>query len=73
VFHIDVAKVDPDIAHVAVTIHVCCKSLFKMFHLFETHVAIAISGCCIYIAMTMLQARVLKCFVYSDVCCNCFI
>jgi hypothetical protein len=28
-------------------IHVCCKSLLKMFHLFQTHVASVLSGCCI--------------------------
>jgi hypothetical protein len=30
-FHIDVVKVDPDVARVAMAIHVYCKSLFKMF------------------------------------------
>jgi hypothetical protein len=36
VFLMDVAKVDGD---VAMAIYVCCKSLFKMFHLFQTYVA----------------------------------
>jgi hypothetical protein len=34
VFQMDVAKIDLDVAHVAIAIHVCCKSLFKIFHLF---------------------------------------
>jgi hypothetical protein len=34
VLHIDVAKVDQDVAHVAITIHECCTHLFEMFHLF---------------------------------------
>jgi hypothetical protein len=34
VFYVDVAKVDWDIAYVAMTIHVCCKRLFQMVHLF---------------------------------------
>jgi hypothetical protein len=34
VFRIDVAKVDRDIAYVAMAIHICCKRLFQMFHLF---------------------------------------
>jgi hypothetical protein len=34
VFQMDVAKIDLDVAHVANAIHVCCKSLFKFFHLF---------------------------------------
>jgi hypothetical protein len=33
VSYMDVAKVDQNVAHVAMAIHVCCKSLFKMFHL----------------------------------------
>jgi hypothetical protein len=28
VFHTDVAKVDRDVAYVAMVIHVCCKLLF---------------------------------------------
>ena len=34
VFHMDVYKVDRDVAHVAMVVHVCCKLLFLMFHLF---------------------------------------
>jgi hypothetical protein len=37
VFHMDVAKVDRDIAMV---VYICCKLLFLMFHLFfQAHVA----------------------------------
>jgi hypothetical protein len=40
VFYMDVAKVDRDVAHVATVIHVCCKRLFQIFHLFfQTYVA----------------------------------
>ena len=39
-FHIDVAKVDQDVAYVAMVVQVCCKLLFPMFHLFlQTYVA----------------------------------
>jgi hypothetical protein len=34
VFHVDVAKVDRDVAYVAMVVHVCCKLLFPMFLLF---------------------------------------
>jgi hypothetical protein len=47
VFRMDVAKVDPNVAHVVMAIHVCCKSLLKMFHLFQTYVASVITACCI--------------------------
>ena len=59
----DVEKVDRDVAYVAMAIHVCCKRLFQMFHLFfqmyvanvfiwllhmfHTYVANVLSGCCV--------------------------
>jgi hypothetical protein len=40
VFQINVAKVDQDVAYIAMAVHVCCKRLFLMFHLcFHTYVA----------------------------------
>ena len=33
-FHADIAKVYQDVAYVAMVVHVCCKLLFSMFHLF---------------------------------------
>ena len=39
--HLDVAKVDQDVAYFAYVASVsdkCCKRLFKMFHLFRTYV-----------------------------------
>jgi hypothetical protein len=36
-----VAKVDMDVTYVAMAIHVCCKYLFKVFHLLLTYVASA--------------------------------
>jgi hypothetical protein len=48
VFHLDVAKVNRDVAYVAIAIHVCCKCLFQMFHLFFRHkLQVYLSGCCI--------------------------
>jgi hypothetical protein len=47
VLHTDVVKVDQDVAHVAIAIHVCCKRLFEMFHPFQTRVARVLSGRCI--------------------------
>ena len=31
VFHLDVVKIDLDVAYVAIAIHVCCKCIFQMF------------------------------------------
>jgi hypothetical protein len=30
----DVAKVDHDVAYIEMVVHVCCKRMFPMFHLF---------------------------------------
>jgi hypothetical protein len=39
-FCIDVAKVDRDVVYVAMVVHLCCKRLSPMFHLFfQAHVA----------------------------------
>ena len=73
VVYIGVAKIDPDVAHVAMAIHVCCEYLFKMFHPFQTYVASVLFGCCIccngYVAIVCF----LNVSSISDVCCNCFI
>jgi hypothetical protein len=42
----DVAKLDQYVTHVAKAIHICCKSLFKMFHLFLVYVTSVLSGYC---------------------------
>jgi hypothetical protein len=36
VFHVDIAKVERDVAYVAIVVYVCCKRLFLTFHLFST-------------------------------------
>jgi energy-converting hydrogenase Eha subunit C len=38
-FHVDVAKVDRDVAYAASVSEACCKCLFIVFHLFQTYVA----------------------------------
>jgi hypothetical protein len=63
VFNADVVKVDMDVAYFAMVVHVCCKLLFLMFHMFfqtcvasvfiwmlhmfHTYVATVLSGCCV--------------------------
>jgi hypothetical protein len=34
-----------DVAYIAVAIHIGCKRMFQMFHLFQTYVA-ASASCC---------------------------
>jgi hypothetical protein len=46
--HVDVAKVDRDATYVAMAIHVCCKRLFQIFHLFfRRMLQMCLFGCCI--------------------------
>jgi hypothetical protein len=56
-FHIYVAKLDRDVAYIAIVIHVCCNLLFSMFHI------------SIYVATVFILdvAHVLH------ICCKCFI
>jgi hypothetical protein len=60
-FCMDVAKVDRDVAYVAIVVHVCCKFMFPtMFYLFfQTYVT--------SVFIWMFRACV------SYMCCNCFI
>ena len=39
VFHMDVAKVDRDVAYAASVSETCCKDLFKLFYVFQTYIA----------------------------------
>jgi hypothetical protein len=82
VFYIGITKVDHNVAHVAMAIHVYCKYLFNMFYLFQMPVASVSSECC------KCFIRILKVFILdveyvlqwlrmcfsgvSDVCCKCF-
>jgi hypothetical protein len=76
-FHKDVAKVDRNVAYVAMVVHVYCKILFAMFHLFfyvcckcfiwmlhmfHTYVASVLSTCCV--CFTMVLRCFYKCFRY---------
>jgi hypothetical protein len=64
--YVDVAKVDRDVAYVAMAIHVCSKCVFKCFSIS--------SGCCICCSgyTRMLQVSVPNISPVSDVCCKCF-
>jgi hypothetical protein len=44
VFYIDVAKVDRDVTHIVMDIHVCFKYMFQMCHLFQINAASVLSG-----------------------------
>jgi K+ transporter len=68
--YIDVAKIDRDVTHVVMVIHVCFKC-FQIFHLFQTNVASVLSGCYIYIYIASIC---FKCFrVFHTYVCECFI
>jgi hypothetical protein len=54
-FHMEVAKVDQDVAYIAIVVHVCCKRLSQCFIcFFRSTLQVCLSGC--YICFTyMLQ------------------
>jgi hypothetical protein len=59
VFYTDTTKVDRDVTHVAMVVHVCCKLVFSMFYLFfSTYVA--------SVFIWMLH-------MFSHIRCKCFI
>jgi hypothetical protein len=84
VFHMDVVKVDRDVVYVAMVVHLCCKLLFSMFHLFfQTYVAsvliwmlhmfrayvvCVLFGC--YVCLQWFQVFFAS---ISDTCFKCFI
>ena len=84
VFHLDVAKVDRNIAHVAVAIHVCFKCMFQIFHLVFLDVCLqsVLSRCCICFHiyevfsgafLQVFHRNVSSVSSISCVCCKCFI
>jgi hypothetical protein len=58
VFCMDVAKVDRDVAYVAMVVHVCCKRLFPMFYLF-----IDVCCKCVYLMLHMFHTYVASVFI----------
>jgi hypothetical protein len=58
-FQMDVVKVDPDVAYVAMVVHVCCKGLLPMFHL------CFLDACCKCVYLNVVYV--------SHKCCMCFI
>jgi hypothetical protein len=74
-FHIDVVKVDRNVAYAAMVVHVCFKCLqtyvarmfIWMLHMCHTYVASVLSGCCLqwfqvffYVFLRVFQTYVLS-------------
>jgi hypothetical protein len=58
-FHMNVAKIDRDVAYVTMVVHICCKLLLPMFHLFfHMHVA---------------SVFIWILYIFSHICCKCSI
>jgi hypothetical protein len=70
VFHMDVAKIDRDVAHVAMVVHICCKCLVQMFHLlFQAYVANVLIWM-LHIFHIYVARVCSNCFAISVLCCN---
>jgi hypothetical protein len=75
----DVIKVDQDVAYVVISVHVRCKCMFQIFHLFfRRMLQVCLSGCCkclsgycISFAMTFQMFSGVFASVL-DVCYKCF-
>jgi hypothetical protein len=65
VLHFDVAKVDRDVAYVAIAIHVCFKCLFQMFHLFLFFKMFVVSVfiCMLHIFHTHVASVLSGCYI----------
>ena len=60
VFHLDIVKLDLDVAYVTMTIYAIYKPMFEVFYVFQTYVLTVSSGCCIccYGYVCMFQAYI---------------
>jgi hypothetical protein len=59
-FHMNIAKVDRDVAYVTMVVHVYCKFLFSMFHLYFSHVCCK----CVYLDVAYVSHIYYKCFIW---------
>jgi hypothetical protein len=55
----DVAKVDQDVAYVAMGVHLCCKHLSPMFHLFFQIFVASV----LYLDVAYVSHIYCKCFI----------
>jgi hypothetical protein len=66
-FHADIIKVDRHVAYVAIVVHVCCKLLFPMFHLFFS------DACCKCLSRCYICFTHCMCFIWIlHIFCNGF-
>jgi hypothetical protein len=70
IFHMDVAKVDQDVTHVASVSEACCKCLFKMFHLFSDVCYKRSDLDVVYVFTHMLQEYIPNVSAVSFLCCS---
>jgi hypothetical protein len=58
-FQMDIAKVDWDVAYVAMVVYLCCKGLLPMFHLCFGDVCYK----CVYPDVAYVSHIYFKCFI----------
>jgi hypothetical protein len=64
-------KIDWDVAYVAMVVHVCCKRLSQMFHLFLCTYVVSVSDACLKCFICFLLYVASKCFKSKSGCCTC--
>jgi hypothetical protein len=65
VFYADVAKVDRDVAYIAMVVLIYCKLLFSMLHLFFFS---DVCCKCVYLDITYVSYICCKCFIWMLLC-----
>jgi hypothetical protein len=70
-FHTDVAKLDRDVAYVTMVVHVRCKCMALLFHLFFSYVCCK----CVYLDIAYVSHICCKCFIwmFAYVCSDLFL
>jgi hypothetical protein len=65
VLYINIVKVDLNVTHIIIAIHVCFKYMFKIFHLFQTNVINVLSECYKSISRCYIAyvSSILRCFI----------
>jgi hypothetical protein len=58
-FYTNVGKVDQKVAYVAMVVHVCCKHISSIFHLF-----LDVSCKCVYLDVAYVSHTYCKCFMW---------
>jgi hypothetical protein len=67
-----VAKIDRDVAYVAIIVNLCCKRLFSLFHLFFHIYVVSVFIWMLHMFHTYVVSVLFRCYVYDAMVFKCF-